>query len=267
MKLGVFLPVKQVSIFVISLLGAAERRARIAGELRNLGLRFDFLDAIDGRSQLDEHWELLIDRYGAQNSLGRKMANTEFACALSHRLAYQRIYESGLEGAIVLEDDATIGPLFQRLARGRLLQRTNFVQFDYATAFVWKHGRVLHCLDANIQLQRLAVNSPLATGYYLSRAGAHFMLEKTVPVRLPADWPSDLRPLRPYVTIPRVVHSWAQCEASSYLQTQRSLLRGEAHKESTVDSKELARKKRNPKPFGFSLWRRFFCQRIPKEGF
>ena len=251
-------------VLVISLVDALERRVRIARALELANLDFEFVDAIDGRKGLASDLAVSIDRCAAAAALGRMMSDAEFACSLSHRAAYRRIVDSGMQGAIVLEDDAQPSEAFVRLVHSGVLQRTRFVQFDYGNAFAWRFTRTLACEAADVRLHRSATNSPLATGYFLSAEAAAYLLDKTNPVALPADWPCDLRPLRPYLTIPRVVRSWAQTHDTSYLKAARDALRRNSVYQSPSDTGLNRSQMRNPLPKGFAYWRRLLCKRIPK---
>lgn len=50
------------SIFVISLVDQAQRRAGIVEQMNSLEMTFEFVDAIDGRQQLPKIMETRIDR-------------------------------------------------------------------------------------------------------------------------------------------------------------------------------------------------------------
>lgn len=251
-------------LLVVSLRDAATRRTRIAETLRSLGLEFRFVDAVDGRAGLDATTEAGISRVAAKQALGRDMADTEFACALSHRQAYEWVLGSGAEGAVVLEDDAEPVPALAQLLRGNVLAQFDFVQFDYAVAYVWRYAKSVQCSKAGVQFERMAANSPLATGYYVSRRAVEFLLDATDPVVLPADWPCNLQPLRPYLTSPRLVRSWAQSEDASYLCSDRAVLRKMGETANRKQRAAGALPKRNPLPIGFRMWWRLLCRRIPK---
>lgn len=93
--------------FVVSLVRAGERRARLAPRLA--GLDFTFLDAVDklglDRERLlregvfDERGTPRAFRHRAEMPLGH------IGCSLSHRAIYERIVRNGWERVVVLEDD------------------------------------------------------------------------------------------------------------------------------------------------------------------
>ena len=251
-------------VLVISLKDAEARRRRIKDTLRSLEVYFQFIDAVDGRVSLDPESESCLSRVAARKALGRDMADTEFACALSHCRAYEWMLANGADGAVVLEDDAVPAPSVATLLGGNTLGQFDFVQFDYASAYIWRFVKSVKCSESGARFERMAVNSPLATGYYLSRRAARYLLDKANPVCLPADWPCDLQPLQPYLTIPRLVFSWAQSEESSYLKGARDALRCNSIDHEVSDRGLGALQKRNQWPPGFRFWRRLLCRRLPK---
>ena len=92
------------AVFVISLPDSINRRKKIEHYLNKLNIRFEIIDAIDGRFGLPICWEQLINREKYQK--GSKLTDPVFACALSHIKVYQRIVNENLDFALVLEDDA-----------------------------------------------------------------------------------------------------------------------------------------------------------------
>ena len=265
-------------ILVISLDDATERRQRIEKTLGELGLEFEFVSAVDGRTGIPPHLQHRVDPVSARIALGRPMIDTEFACALSHILCYERIIDSGLPGAIILEDDAEIDTAFLQFLKLRGYARFAFVQFDYNAPVVWSRWLGLNWRVGEIRLLRLVFNAPLATGYSLSSRAAQYLLENVKPVRLPADWPCDMTRLSAMVTVPRLVRSWAQGSSQSYIATDRGRVRKgsgalsqrEAETTGGVDrhiGKGVVKDRRNPIPSGFRFWRRGLTKRLrrPEE--
>src|SRR5690625_2715287 len=115
-------------IFVISLHDAHERRRSIREQCAELGLEFEFFDAIDGRTGLAPEFEVEIDRGAAEIRHHRPLSDAEFACALSHRRIYQRILERGLPGAVVLEDDAILSRQFALFIGGKGYEQADLIQ-------------------------------------------------------------------------------------------------------------------------------------------
>ncbi|HHW34411.1 MAG TPA: glycosyltransferase family 25 protein [Paracoccus solventivorans] len=189
-------------IFVISLVDAQDRRDFIRKQCAAFGLDFEIIDAIDGRDGLPPELESKIDRVGAQAYMGRLMTDAEFACALSHQLAYERIVKNNLPGAIVLEDDAILTEAFADFIHSEGYLVADFIQMDHRNARHWPWKKKYRFRQ--IGLQQLAQNAGLATAYSLSNHAAQFVLSQSQPLKGHADWPCDMTPLRPLVAVPRL---------------------------------------------------------------
>lgn len=95
-----------MKIILINLDGDTERRRRVEGRLRALGLDWERLPAVDGR-RLDPSHEALVDRE-AQAARGLRISPGEVGCWLSHRAAQRRIAEGPEDLALILEDDLDV---------------------------------------------------------------------------------------------------------------------------------------------------------------
>lgn len=191
-------------IFVISLADATARRSAISSQLDALGLDYEFFDAVDGRKGLPAEYEAMVDRPGTLATLGRSMGEAEYACALSHLEVYRRILERSHPGAIVFEDDAIIGPLFPAFLRDKVYLQADLVQMDHLNARIWRMGKRRR-LPAGFTLAAWAETASLATGYSISAKGAAHIRKHGLPLRSIPDWPCDLLPIAPVLTLPRVV--------------------------------------------------------------
>jgi glycosyl transferase, family 25 len=255
-------------ILIVSLEDAVERRSPLESALRQLGLEYSLIPAVDGRSGLPSEYDRFVDRELAKRNLGRSMTETEFACALSHLKVYEAIQRSGIPGAVVLEDDAVIGELFRDLYSSRVFQFYDFLQWDYGIARFWKFGLGRRKLTDHICAERLLFNAPLTTGYSLSRRAAKFLSANALPVCLPADWPCDLKPLKPLATFPRVVGRPPDDSGSHLARArkdarERADLAGRAEKEARNSSRPI--RERNPMPKAFRYITRPLSVHIPRN--
>ena len=94
-----------IPILVISLAASAERRRKISRRLDELGLAFDFLDAVDGRALSEEELSRFQDplrRYHEPHLLRA----TSVGCTLSHAKAWRKLLNSDDKMMLILEDDA-----------------------------------------------------------------------------------------------------------------------------------------------------------------
>lgn len=93
-------------IILINLDGDTERRRRVEGRLRALGLDWERLPAVDGRRLTPSH-EVLVDRK-EQAARGLRISPGEIGCWLSHRAAQRKIAEGPERMALILEDDLDV---------------------------------------------------------------------------------------------------------------------------------------------------------------
>ncbi len=255
-------------ILIVSLEDAVERRSPLESALRRLELEYSLIPAIDGRNGLPSEYDRFVDRELAKRSLGRPMTEPEFACALSHLKIYEAIDTLGIPGAVVLEDDAVVGELFRNLYSSRVFQFYDFLQWDYGTARIWKFGLGRRKLTEHVNAERLLFNAPLTTGYSLSRSAAQFLSANALPVCLPADWPCDLKPLKPLATFPRVVGRPPD-DSGSHLARARKDARERADHAGRAEKKDrnsfTPTRKRNPIPKTFRYITRPLSVQIPRN--
>lgn len=212
----------QWPIFAISLKDAHDRRETLLDQCDALGLTVEIIDAVDGRQGLPPKFEHKIDREGARSYMDREMTDGEFACALSHQSIYERIIRDGLPGAIVLEDDALLTEDFAYFVKNQGYLLADFIQMDYMHARYrpWKKKRYFD----HIKLVQLVENAGLTTAYSLSRFSTEYILSRSSPLRAAADWPCDVTPLQPLVTVPRLVTQPPASENHSAIEIERAPL-------------------------------------------
>lgn len=210
-------------VFVISLKDAHERREAFRRQSSQYNIQIDIIDAVDGRNGLAPELKHKIDRAAAYELLGHEMSDGEFACALSHQSIYERIIQEKLPGAIVLEDDALLSHEFAAFLTGRKYEDADFIQMDYLGAryHPWKTRRFF----TNVRIVRSARNACLASGYSLSAKAAAYILSQSRPLKGLADWPCDLQPIKPMITLPRIVRQPPADPSQSSLEEDRKTLR------------------------------------------
>lgn len=232
-------------IFVISLKDATARRTSISQQLCDLGLDFEFIDAIDGRAGLPPEYERDVDRPGTEAQFGRPMSDGEYACALSHLAVYRRILAGRLPGAIVLEDDAILGDGFAQFLQERGYDHGPLIQLDHLNARVRRFGAAAIQIES-CALWRLVRKALLTTGYSINQAGAAFILKRALPLRSPADWPCQIQALGPLCAIPRLIGHPEDEEHNSALKSDRdSILSAQSHPD-----------KRKKRHFSSNYWKK-----------
>lgn len=190
-------------IWVISLTDSVERRRAVRRQFDVLGLPFAFFDGVDGRKGLPEEFEKLVDRQGTVKCNGFAMSDAEYACALSHQLAYKKIVDEQLPGAIIFEDDVILTGHLRKFYETRSYETAPLIQLFYHDAAVWKIGQRS---TPAARLMRIAGIVRMAVGYSISAEAAARMLTHSLPLQAHADWPCDTRRhVGHWVTEPRIV--------------------------------------------------------------
>lgn len=114
-----------IPVYVISLRDSEVRRRDMTERLGRLGIPFQFVDAIDGRTQR------LPDTFdGARVVRDAFWGEPVLACTMTHRMVHRMIAEGESELALIFEDDADPSPDFpDALALARTL-RFDVLKFE-----------------------------------------------------------------------------------------------------------------------------------------
>jgi glycosyl transferase family 25 len=100
-----------VKIFVISLPDAQARRERAARQLGEVGLDFEFFDAMRGEQVIEEGYFEHCDEQEWLLNTGHPMSPGEVGCFASHRSMWQKCVDLG-EPLMIMEDDFQLLPGF-----------------------------------------------------------------------------------------------------------------------------------------------------------
>jgi glycosyl transferase family 25 len=172
-----------MKILVISLASSYNRRAKVIEKLANKNIEFEFLDAVDGRT--DKH--PYLNNYNEKAFLvhrRRKAALGELGCYVSHLLAWEKCLALN-EAIVVLEDDFEL--------------TDNFIEgFQFAEQFIDKVSFIrLEPLESNFfvtcyrgkqfSLVKQLKVAMCATGYIITPTGAALFLKKAKAICYPID--------------------------------------------------------------------------------
>ena len=139
--------------FVISLPEATDRRTRLTKIFEDLGLEFEFIDAVDGR-QFDV---LNHPNYAPSQRLryfGKHITGGEIGCLLSHKNIYQKMINENINRALIFEDDVIIHDGFLKTLREiqtisvpfdmiRFLSSPKLERLNLRNVYKFKNGRYL----------------------------------------------------------------------------------------------------------------------------
>jgi len=159
-----------MTILIISLTGAKQRREFQMQQLSALNLEFNFLDA-DSVDDIDE--TVYKQHY---QDWQRLLKTTEMACYYSHQHAWKEVIKSD-QPALILEDDALLSKCVPELLSDLINKKgVDLINFENRgrKKFVSRSAENIAC---NSKLLRLYLDTTGAAGYLLWPSGAKKLLE------------------------------------------------------------------------------------------
>ncbi|WP_438865508.1 glycosyltransferase family 25 protein [Neptunicella sp.] len=188
----------QYKTLLINLVHSKERLAHSSDSLKQAGIEFERIEAVNGNALATNG---LIPNYSAtlNNRTYHKDLNYgEIGCYLSHRKAWQKIVDEGLNFAVILEDDFS---LTGDLTKAIEIAKTTHHQWDYIK--LAGHRRTRHPIHIqNIDDMQLVTYGKLPSqtcAQLVSLAGAKKLLAKSEQFGRPVDvdiqhwWEADLQ--------------------------------------------------------------------------
>lgn len=177
-----------IKAWVVNLESAVERRRRIGEQLQALGIAFELFPAVNGRALDAASVARMYDARAARADY-REMSRGEIGCALSHVGIYRRMLDEGATHALVLEDDAALGPrlaeVLKRLEAAVPADEPVVVLLNHVDKYTrWGSEQ----LDGDTRLVRRYGDWWRAHGYLITRAAATRLLQAQDPVAAPADY-------------------------------------------------------------------------------
>ncbi len=171
----------QIPVYVISLLRAPERRKAITAHLDGLGLAYEVVDAVDGKT-------LSPDELRSVVAPGVQLHPGMIGCNLSHHEVSRRFLASGREVCLILEDDARLHTGVATMLREGI-DATGFDILFLDCADRNPHGLVFYDRDDSIGLaggfraHRLSAGPQRTHAMLLSRSAAMRRDAHMLPIR------------------------------------------------------------------------------------
>ena len=173
-----------MKVYCINLKRSTDRRAKMEAELGNLGLPFDFLDAVDGRlltrgekRAAYSHWRALC-RHGLGLTAG------EIGVAMSHCKFFEKIIANN-ESGFVVEDDVS----FTAASAMVFVEVEEFLKKEAGPTLVQLPGidRELRSVKG-LEGKFVKVQSAMgAYAYGVNPEGARLLLKFFTPIKQPID--------------------------------------------------------------------------------
>jgi glycosyl transferase family 25 len=172
--------------FIVHLERASSRLPNVQSLRANLPIESEVVPAVDGARLSQQEVDQACARRRFEPRYPFALTPTEVGAFLSHRLAWRRIVDQGLDFAFVFEDDAEIdAPAFARLVEFVAAERRSW---DYVLlpAQPIRNGTVV-ASGGGYALMRPDAPPLRAIAQIVSFAAAKRLLERTLPFDRPID--------------------------------------------------------------------------------
>ena len=174
-------------VWVVNLKESADRREYIEDHLGALGVRYELVEAVNGRGLSRDSLDALYSPRAAISTIGRELSLGEIGCSLSHLGLYRKMLDEGRDEVLIVEDDAIITPdAFRVLAqRDRFPRDWEIVLLGHGWGPIsfWAGRR----LDDRHRVVRFADSVYGTYGYMIRKSAARIFLERGYPISRPAD--------------------------------------------------------------------------------
>lgn len=190
------------NIYMINLVRRPERRDRMYKLFKELGIRAETVDAVDGRAlsykDLDNWGIQMMPKY-ADPYHERPMTMGEIGCFLSHYTVWNKVIEGGFKSVIVLEDDVRFEPFFRQKVN-YILSELDHLRLEWDLVYLGRK-RLVESAESWIEGSKYLVRAAYSywtLGYILSAEGARKLVE-AMPLK-------NLVPVDEYLPILADVH-------------------------------------------------------------
>ncbi|MFN8436427.1 MAG: glycosyltransferase family 25 protein [Cytophagales bacterium] len=174
-----------MKIFAISLARATERRTYITQHLESLRVDYEIVEAIDGKFFTEDKLNIHCNQE-QRKKLPHWLTQSSIACALSHRLAYEKLINSTSSMALMIEDDVILPTNIESILN-ELAQTTKDCEIVllYATSF--RKCKLVPTEIKNIYIPENIKEPISAAAYFLTRNTAEKLYKNMYPIYVTAD--------------------------------------------------------------------------------
>jgi glycosyl transferase family 25 len=173
--------------YVINLARSADRRSHITAELKNTGIDYEIVPAVDGQD-LDLNDTARID----PAFLGIEYSAGAAGCAISHLNVYEKIITDGLDKALVLEDDVVLPADLISLVEAVCEQLSGaeiaLLNFDSPEPIRMSNEGAIRLPHARLLALPIDISQPRsAAAYIITREACERLVRTVMPLRVLAD--------------------------------------------------------------------------------
>lgn len=167
-----------MKVFLVNLDRNPERLAAADRQLRQCGVDYERMPAVDGKLLSKEEQNAAVDGFRLWCSQGRKLRPGEIGCAMSHYSIYRRMIKEELDVACILEDDVILDQKFKTV----LDQVRSWIDIEKRQVCLLSN----HTGKGGEGIVRSA-GDQYTEGYVLTRGAAIALLSANWPMQVPCD--------------------------------------------------------------------------------
>ncbi|WNS38331.1 glycosyltransferase family 25 protein [Enterobacter chuandaensis] len=206
--------------YIINLESAKERKESVKAQAEHTGLRYEFIQAVDGRKIPVNLLSLLRKEHSYAVTPG------EIGCSLSHLAAYKALASSNENCALVLEDDIFIPDNISQFLSELEKKITTNTPCVYLLSHVNHYNsKSIFDLPSNHKIHEV-YNAAFTHAYVINRAAALVLLDKLFPVWCVADQWQTFREfglIRLYGAIPEYIKTNPKYESTSTIGNREDI--------------------------------------------
>ncbi len=183
-----------MKIFMMNLKRSPERKVYMEHQLQDLGLDFEYIEAVDGSKLTEAEIDQLCDRNAiAQHPDWLKPG--ALGCSLSHYYIYKNIVENNIPYALILEDDVELDDNLPQMIQAIEEKALSVLDDELIFLFLASPNVMYFSKMEGIPLnEKNQVRSGLdirafccSGAYFISHQVAKRMMNCILPVRVSAD--------------------------------------------------------------------------------
>ena len=177
-----------MNIFVLSLRTSNARRQRVGGALDQLGIHYQFVDALSPDDLSEEDW-LKVNALKTRRLKGYTLTDPEIACYFSHIKLWKWCVETG-QNALILEDNIALTETFlagldQLPSLDGCLFPPLFIKIAATRS---QKSFMTYCdLDNGLRLGRYPQRTAGTCGYMMMPDAAKLLLQRSDEILFPVD--------------------------------------------------------------------------------
>jgi glycosyl transferase family 25 len=186
----------RIPVYVINLKRSVERRNHTYSQLNDLGIKFSFIEAVDGNEFSDmeiiKSNDFDVWKCGARS---RNLLKGEIGCVLSHLKIYKKIIDEEIEMACILEDDNDYEKEFRDV-----IENIDLESFKWELLYLGHNSQIPLSSTKEAQSRNkmktilpnyyigIPVEVPFGSyAYIIKREAAVKLLANAYPIKMPID--------------------------------------------------------------------------------